>query len=121
MRARIKIYAVIFLSVLLATCTNYDHKILFSNVPIKQTIVLSNNSGKGNVYSIAIRTHGYINGRAQISLILNTSKYKTEQIGGNVNFNWGGDWYSDTAEILYEPHNVKSGELIIEYKFYTLN
>lgn len=45
---------------------------------------------------------------------------ETELMEGKVDFTWYGDWFSDTAEIKYEPIQVKDGELVIDYLFATL-
>ncbi len=52
--------------------------------------------------------------------MLNEKPYNTENITGNVSFNWGGDWYSDSATIIYKATNVTEGNLIIEYNFETM-
>ena len=83
-------------------------------------ITLKNSNNQKHVYGIDIRGLGNIDGDATITLILNGKPYKTEKLRGGVSFKWGGDWYSDTAEIQYTPGYVNSGELVIEYKFSTL-
>ena len=86
----------------------------------KQTIILKKKSGEGNVHAINITGEGDINGEATIALILNGEPYKTEKLSGRINFQWGGDWYADTAEIIYEPQKVTKGKISLNYKFETL-
>ena len=50
----------------------------------------------------------------------NSSQAKSiisEEIFGNVDFTWGGDWYSDEMEIHYIPYSVKSGTVEFKYTF----
>ena len=51
---------------------------------------------------------------------LKGKEYKTANLSGMVNFDWGGDWYSDSAEIIYHPINVKGGKISINYCFFDL-
>lgn len=107
-------------SLLSLACGKYDHAIGVSDVRKKEVIVLKNEPKQGPVYAIRIRGRGNITGEATISLMHNGGAYRTERLRGRASFRWGGDWYSDTAEIRYEPIHVDSGELTIEYQFSTL-
>jgi len=102
---------------LLYACTSYDQSTRIADVQKEEVLVLKHKYKSHHVYGISIRGTGSVDGEANISLILNGEPYKTEKLKGKVHFEWGGDWYSDTAEIRYKPVNVKSGELAIEYKF----
>ncbi len=102
-----------------ASCTTYDQNISIKDVGQSQTIILKNYSDK-NVRSIAIKVSGHINGDAKIHLMLNDEQYKTESIGGNVNFKWGGDWYNNDAVIIYNTTDVTKGNLSIDYAFITI-
>lgn len=82
-----------------------------------EVIVLKKKPGQGPIHSLSVSGHGKIDGNAEISLILNSGPYKTEKLTGNVNFRWGGDWYSDQAEIRYNPGMVTGGNLRLTYKF----
>jgi hypothetical protein len=82
-----------------------------------EVIVLKKKPGQGPVYSLSVVGHGNINGNAEISLVLNGGPYKTEKLSGKVDFRWGGDWYSDQAEIRYIPGTVAGGSLSLKYKF----
>ena len=53
-------------------------------------------------------------------MLLGGEPYKVKKLSGKVNFEWGGDWYSETAEIRYEPVKVRSGRLILHYRFHRL-
>lgn len=70
-----------------------------------------------STYGINIKGSGDIDGQATISLLLNGAPYKVARVSGKVDFEWGGDWYAETAEIRYEPVNVRSGEVIVHYRF----
>ena len=120
MRKTLAIYGMVILSLLLTGCTKYDRLVTVADVREEDVIILRNTSNPEHVYGIDIRGSGNLDGEATISLILNGEPYKTEKLKGPVSFNWGGDWYSDTAEIRYQPNNVKSGKVAIEYKFSTL-
>ncbi len=84
----------------------------------KELIIrLEKKSGNNNVVSIFIEGKGNINGKAEISLLLNGKAYKTEKINDRFSFVWSGDWYSDTAEIIYKPNSVSSGSIKLNYSF----
>ena len=82
-----------------------------------EVVILKKESKQGNIYAITISGTGQISGEANIILILNGKPYKTANLSGKVNFQWGGDWYSDTAEIRYHPSSVVSGQVQITYRF----
>lgn len=113
------IFGVLVLSCLATSCTQYSREAQIADVRKEEVIVLRSDPDRGPVHGISIRGRGSLEGEAQISLMLNGAPYKTEKLIGKVNFSWGGDWYSDTAEIRYEPIRVKSGQLVIEYEFST--
>ena len=35
-------------------------------------------------------------------------------------FEWGGDWYAETATVRYEPAGVRSGKVVLHYRFHKL-
>jgi hypothetical protein len=109
-----------WLLLLAAACASYDQSARIADVRKAETIILENTGRSGNVHAIGIRGSGEIRGEATVTLMLNGKPYKTETLSGPVRFKWGGDWYSNTAEIRYEPGEVSSGELVIEYRFSTL-
>ena len=119
MRRIASIACVAFFTVVATTsCVKYDGRYVLEDVRHVQVIVLKKTKS-GSVHSIAVRGRGNIAGRARISLIEGGVSRETE-IENNVDFKWSGDWFSDTAEIKYEPIEVKGGELVIEYVFSTL-
>ena len=119
MRKVLSIFAIVVLSLFVTACANYDRAEKVADVRNEEVIILINSHYPEHVYGINIRGSGNIDEEATISLMLNGEAYKTEKLKGAVSFKWGGDWYSDTAEIRYKPNNVNSGELVIEYKFST--
>jgi hypothetical protein len=82
------------------------------------SLVLGKETGNAYTHGITIRGSGEIDGEATISLLLNGKPYKVAKLRGKVNFEWGGDWYSETAEIRYQPANVQSGKVVLQYRFY---
>ena len=88
-----------------------------TDVTKAETITLKKNTGQGHIYYLTITGSGEIQGTAEISLIENGKPYRTEKLSGPVKFEWKGDWYSDTAEIRYEPKSVTGGNLRLEYRF----
>ena len=96
-------------------CGNRTHDVPDVTKPV--TIILKKDPGQGPIHSLSVIGSGKIAGNAEIILILNGGPYKTESLTGSVNFRWGGDWYSDQAEIRYTPTSVTSGNLKLKYKF----
>ncbi len=88
-----------------------------ADVTKAETITLKKNTGQGHISSFTITCSGEIQGTAEISLMENGKAYRTEKLSGPVNFKWGGEWYSDTADIRYEPKSVTGGNLRLEYRF----
>ena len=107
---------IILVTLLLASCSKYNQKIIVPVSSKSQKIILKSNN-EGNIYSINIRCSGYVDGEAKIMLMLNEKSYKTKNISGNISVIWGGDWYSDSATIIYKPINANKGEIEVEYKF----
>ncbi len=69
---------------------------------------------------MGVRGSGNLTGNAELVLMLNNKPYKTEHLNGKIDFSWGGDWYSDSMEIRYQPGKVETGNLKLEYSFYDL-
>ncbi len=88
-----------------------------SDVTKPEIITIHKRKSQGNIYGIKIVGKGYIDGEAVIHLILNGKEYQTKNLSGNITFQWGGDWYSDSAEIRYAPVNVKNGNIVLRYNF----
>ncbi len=105
---------------MLSCSTIHNQQVGIKNVKNGETIILRKLTSQGNAYGIKIKIFGYINEEAKISLILNQEEYKTEILKGNFTFEWGGDWYADTAEVIYKPINVQSGKVTLKYRFLEL-
>ncbi|OYT19823.1 MAG: hypothetical protein CCU26_09435 [Nitrospira sp. UW-LDO-01] len=117
--SKLAVTLTVVLTGLTLSCTKYDQEIKLEDVRKSQGLVLRK-TASGPVYSIAIRGRGTISGRARVTLMEEGSLRKTETLEGRVNFQWGGDWYGDTAELQYEPINVTGGDMVIDYSFATL-
>jgi len=113
-------FGIVVLLLLCSGCTYNDHSVRVTDVRKDEVITLKNTHNQQHVYGIEIRGTGKVDGDATITLMLKGKPYKVEKLKGPVGFKWGGDWYSDTAEIRYAPNNVNSGEIVVEYKFLTL-
>lgn len=110
-----RILKVLAVTVLATGCGTRTHKV--ADVTKPSAIVLTKQPSQGSIHSFSVSGSGEINGTAKISLILNGGPYKTETLSGSVSFQWGGDWYSDHAEIQYTPISVTRGNLKLKYKF----
>ena len=111
------ILLIIQLILITASCTKYDQRLEVTDLKKSQVLILQKKPNQKNVYSMSINCSGKFKGEAQLVLMLNGAPYKTEYMKGNVNFKWGGDWYSDSMELRYQPSNVTSGQLVIDYTF----
>ncbi len=83
-----------------------------------ETLVLRASGNGKSVFAITVRGSGDITGKSTVTLLLNDAPYKTEQLSGKVDFEWGGDWYATSAEVRYEPADVQSGNVVLEYEFH---
>jgi len=82
-----------------------------------ETIILKKKPSQGSIHSFSVIGSGEIHGNVEITLMLNDGPYKTEKLSGKVDFRWGGDWYSDQAEIRFTPAAVTGGSLNLRYEF----
>lgn len=105
------------LAALVSGCGIGTRTIDIADVTKGETIILKKKSGQGLIHSLTVTGAGRVDGDAEIVLILNGEPYKTEVLSGSVSFRWGGDWYSDQAEIRYKPISVTGGNLKLKYKF----
>ena len=114
-------YLLVFLLILLSAVVVYSYstkrKVEISHIKQKQTIVLHKKASQNGIYGIKINIAGTIKQEAALSLMLGDQTYRTKKLKNNFSFSWSGDWYSDTARIIYVPINVESGKVIIEYEF----
>lgn len=99
---------------LLISCTNY--KVLREAVIDVPKAINLDNKSESHIVLIDVSVKGKIDGSAVISL----SGYGKAEVEGDFDWSYKGDWYSDTAIVEYEPIDAKTGELIIQYKFYEL-
>ena len=100
--------------------TSLDQQVIVEDTSKKEVIILRKNPSQKYIHSIKINISGNVKGQSVISLILNNEPYKTKTLDGNFSFSWSGDWYSDIAEIIYQPIHVKDGDVIIRYEFESL-
>jgi len=113
----IKLLICLCLTAFVSGCGSGTRTVDVKDVTKSETITLKKDQGQGAIYSITVKGEGKIDGNAEIALILNGGPYKTERLSGPVDFRWGGDWYSDRAEIIYTPISTTGGSLWLSYKF----
>lgn len=94
-------------------------KTVVRDVRQSETIILRNRDTSEFVHSLTIRGSGEIDGTGEISLLLKGNPYKFAQVNGTVDFDWIGDWYGESAEVRYEPRDVRSGRIVLHYQFHT--
>jgi len=88
-----------------------------------QTLILKKRFFQDTIESMYVEGSGFIDGKARIQRIIDSpggGPYDDDEISGKVHFQWGGDWYSDTAKIRYIPENVKSGYIKLTFSFNVL-
>lgn len=88
-----------------------------SDVAKSETIVLKKEPSQGSIVGVSIIGRGRIEGKAEVQLILNGGVYKKEILGGDVSFEWEGDWYGDQAEVRYIAGTASSGSITLKYEF----
>jgi len=115
MKKYIFLFATVFF---IYSCFSESQYYEIKDVTKPEVVILKKEMKQGYIHAITISGKGQISGSAKIILILNGTPYKSEDIFGKVSFNWGGDWYSDTAEIRYDPVSVGEGQLSIKFKFH---
>ena len=114
-------FLVLCITLIGVSCAKYDQQIEITDLQKTQTIILHKKTDQKDIVSMALHVYGKINGEAQLALMLNGKQYKTKIMKGNINFKWGGDWYADSMELRYEPHQpVNDGKIKIEYVFKTI-
>jgi hypothetical protein len=112
-----KLLICLVLTALVSGCGAETRTVEVTDVTKSETIALKKDPGQGAIHSLTVKGKGRIDGNAEIVLILNGGPYRTERLSGRVDFRWGGDWYSDQAEIRYRPTSPTGGSLSLEYKF----
>lgn len=113
----LKVLICVLLTALVSGCGTGTRTFDVPDVTKSETIILKKNPGQAAIYSLTVKGEGRIDGNAEIVLILNAEPYKTERLSGPVDFRWGGDWYSDQAEIRYRPMSTTAGSLRLKYQF----
>lgn len=98
-------------------CSGSEQSYRFPDVTVGEKAVFKKLAGQGNIHGFELKGDGYIDGKAEITLFLNGTPYRTEKLHGDVSFNWNGDWYADSAEVVYKPATVKYGHLTVLYGF----
>ncbi len=94
--------------------------VMVKEVRQPETLIITHPASNVHIHSLTVRGAGEIDGQASITLMLNGQPYKTESLGGTVDFQWHGDWYEQTAEIRYDPVNARSGEVLLHYRFHSI-
>lgn len=102
-----------------ASLSGCESSLKLDDVRKEQTLVLKYRGDK-QVSSIEIRADGNVDGEALLLLLQNGKPYKSAKVEGKTTIVWVNDWYSDTAELVYKPTSVRSGNLAIEYHFHGL-
>lgn len=105
-------------SILFIACTKIlNHQTKVKDIREKEIIVLRKSPSQKSIHAIKINISGTIKGKSEISLMLGNKKYLTNELTNNFSFNWNPEWYADTAKIIYNPINVKNGNVTIRYEF----
>lgn len=92
-------------------------RVAVSDVRRAETLMLGKETGDPYTHGLTIRGSGEIDGDATIALLFGGQPYKVAKLSGKVHFVWGGDWYSETAEVRYVPGEVRSGKVVLHYRF----
>lgn len=108
---------VIALLAFLEGCTKYDGKLTLDDVTKLTRVTLRAPNPNASIVGIKIVGRGRLDGTGRIFLVVNGKPYRTEELEGNIRFSWGGDWYSPSAELQYEPRDAKGGEIELRYAF----
>jgi len=96
---------------------NEKQTIIIEKITEPSTIVLRKLHSQNGIHALKIIGRGQLDGEAEISLILSGKPYKTEKLSRQINFEWSGDWYDDSATLEYKPSSAKKGSLKLEYEF----
>lgn len=93
---------------------------LVANTTQPEVIILRKLPSQDIIDGIRIRIYGKIDGNAVIQLLSNKEPYKEAQLHGPFDVEWGSDWYSDEAQLIYTPHSRPAGQIKIEYEFHDM-
>ena len=114
----IRFFTYLSFVLLFSGCMTDMHSHNIIDVTESETIILEKQTEQGFVHSLIIIGTGKLDGEAEIVMILNGKPYTTEYLSGDVDFSWGGDWYSDQVEIRYTAVSVTGGNLMLKYEFH---
>ncbi len=110
------ILTLIFLN---TTCNQYKRQTDVENVGSREVIVLKKDTCQQHIHKLEIRIIGEVDGKGKVSLFLDRKPYVTSELSGKFDIKmYSGDWYSDTARIVYEPDDVKKGNIKLIYQFF---
>ncbi len=109
---------IIVLLVGITACGIYEQKIEIPDVSVKKTFILKKDPDQGHIHRLEIQFVGELDGDAEMTLILNGEPYDTAELSGTFDLMYSGDWYTDSAELIYQPSGVKSGHFKIIYQFF---
>jgi hypothetical protein len=118
MKSKRLIYIVISISLIFFLgCNKSFKKYKIKDVTKAKVILLKKESFQKHIHSVYIKIDGHIKGSASVVFKHNNKLLSKKVISGSVNFNSSGEWYSDSITIKYIPSLVKSGNLVIRYRF----
>jgi hypothetical protein len=83
-------------------------------------VVLKAPEGVTAVVGLQVIGSGQVDGDARIELVLNGRVHETFLIGGPVNIQWYGDWYSPEVHVRYAPAAAKDGSVKLGFRFSSL-
>jgi hypothetical protein len=125
-----RILSTVIVLALAAGCGIRNQTHAIADVTKSETIILKKAASQDAIHYINIVGKGTLEGAAEITLILNGKPYRTEKLSGTVDFQWSGEWYSDSATIEYKvimspvpermdlyTSSVRSGSLNLQYHF----
>lgn len=102
--------------VFLSGCTQYEAaRIEDLRRPV--AIALTRPPADGRTYHVVVNGHGYIDGQAVITLVLDGEDAQEKTLRGLVNFTFFGEWKGGRADLRYVPNELKSGMLNLRYRF----
>jgi len=107
------------LFIVLSGCHIYEHQAEIRDVTVRETLILKKNSAQEHIHKLTIWVRGELDGNASLSLMLDGEIYDTAELSGKFDLEmYGGDWYSDSAELIYKPTGVKNGSVKLIYTFF---
>ena len=108
--------------ILILTCTScglHEMSADLEDVSSREVIVIRKDVCQEHIHRLEIRVAGELDGKGELSLILNRKPYVTLELSGKFDIKmYEGDWYSDTARIVYEPDGVTKGTVKLIYQFF---